>query len=143
MKYEVTHSGKYRSYVDLKLTAWSLLERAKENELGSLLQLKASVVFQAFTFEAYLNHVGSEEIKFWAEIERSPYRKKLNILECQFDSLNVDPSKSPFQRIFELFRLRDKLAHGKTEDFHESYVSNQEPPYNCLLYTSPSPRDRG
>ena len=75
MKYKVTHSGSHRPYIASRLTAWSLLKRAKEDETGSLLQLKASVVFLAFTFEAYLNHVGCEEIKFWDEIERLSHKK--------------------------------------------------------------------
>jgi hypothetical protein len=46
--------------------------------------------FHAFTFEAYLNHVDSEEIEFWEEIERIPYRKKLSVLSKHM-KFRVDP----------------------------------------------------
>ena len=50
-------------------------EVAKTLKTGFLVQLQASDVFHAFTFEAYLNYVGSREIEFWDEINRIPQGK--------------------------------------------------------------------
>jgi len=117
MKYNVQHEKHYKPYAELGHTSWHLLDHAKKYEEGSLLQLKACSVFMAFTFEAYLNHVGSEEVKFWEEIERTPFKKKLNIIQSVLPKLNVDKSQNPFQDVLSLFKLRDELAHGKTKTF--------------------------
>jgi len=57
-----------------------------------MLYLQAAAVFYAFAFEAYLNHVGSEVIEIWEEIERIPHGKKLRIiakhLKLQLDHCN-------------------------------------------------------
>jgi hypothetical protein len=94
------------------------LDHAKAYEEGSLLQLQASAVFCAFTFEAYLNHVGYEEVQYWDEIEKISYRSKLKVISAHL-GVKIDESRRPFQTIIELFRLRDKLAHGRTLLFNE------------------------
>jgi hypothetical protein len=48
--------------------------------------LQASAVFHAFTFEAYLNHVGSQEIKFWEQM--IPYREELPILSRHLNTFD-------------------------------------------------------
>ncbi len=68
----------------------------------------------AFTFEAYLNHCGEKLISHWKDIERINVQKKLNII-CSTISLKIDKSQRPFQTIFELIKIRDLLAHARTE----------------------------
>jgi hypothetical protein len=77
--------------------------------------LSASMVFSAFTVEAFLNHVGANRTTFWSSVERklSP-PDKLDLLANLF-GLKIDFSKRPFQTFKRMFRLRDALAHGKTE----------------------------
>ena len=72
MKLRVEHSGESRTYAILWQVARHLFETAKTLKTGSLLQLQASAVFHAFTFEAYLNHVGSQEIKSWVGLAAFP-----------------------------------------------------------------------
>jgi hypothetical protein len=129
MKLRVEHSGLCKTYTVLCHTAQHLLDHAKHYESGSLLQIKASVVFSAFTFEAYLNHVGSEEIPFWNEIERIPYKKKLRVIAAQL-GLTLDTSRPLLHTVFELFRLRDILAHGRTTEFSEPYETDAEPAFD-------------
>jgi hypothetical protein len=112
-----------------------LLETAKTIKTGSLLQLQASAVFHAFTFEAYLNHVGSQEIESWEEIERIPYRDKLSVLSKHLN-FTFDPDRRPFQTIWALFDLRDNLAHGKTTEIKNEFSTSQDPPDDsawCVL----------
>jgi len=139
MEYEVAHDGEARSYASLRHTAWHLLDFAKTHETGSLLQLKAASVFYAFTFEAYLNHVGYEEISFWPEIERINYRKKFAVI-CQQLSFTPDSGNRPFQTIWSLFGLRDQLAHGRTlriEEQIKPYTTYQHPPHDVAWRVLP------
>ncbi|HVN16077.1 MAG TPA: hypothetical protein VMT73_10095, partial [Anaerolineales bacterium] len=68
----------------LRQVSWHTLKEAKEEEKGSYLNLMASLVFSAFTIEAYLNYLGEKVIPFWSTIERglSP-SKKLEIIVTQ------------------------------------------------------------
>ncbi len=102
-----------KTYAAIGNVAWHLLDISKQSEKGRLLNLQAATVFLAFTFEAYLNHVGSEEIKFWDEIERISHKQKLRVL-AKFLGFDADASKDPFQTVHRLFALRDSLAHGRT-----------------------------
>ena len=81
--------------------------------------LSSSMVFSAFTVEAFLNHVGANQTKFWPSVERklSP-PDKLDLFATIFD-LKIDFGKRPFQTFKRMFRLRDALAHGKTESMTE------------------------
>ena len=50
----------------------------------------------------------------WDELERLPWKKKFNILH---KAANLDPDwgKGPLQFASEVFKIRDRLAHGKPE----------------------------
>jgi hypothetical protein len=126
MKYKVTHNGITKTYATLLHTAWHLLETARTVREGSLLKLQAAAVFYAFSFEAYLNHVGSKEITFWEDIDRVSYSRKLRIIAKQLN-LMIDHGKPPFQIIRELFDLRNVLAHGRTIPIDNSYETDTPP----------------
>ena len=123
---KVTQDGTTKTYAALSHIAWHLLETAKNNEEGSLLNLQAAAVFYAFTFEAYLNHVGAKEIPFWEEIERISYNKKLNVIKKHL-GMKIDHGSPPFQSIRELFDLRNTLAHGRTLTINQSFETDEEP----------------
>lgn len=126
MKYHVTFDGKTKTFAVLKHIARHLHDSANERREGSMLNLQAASVFLAFTFEAYLNHVGEEEIPFWNEIERIPYDAKLRVLAKHL-KLKIDRGQPPFQLIGELFKLRNSLAHGRTQVIDVSYETDAAP----------------
>lgn len=128
--YETIYDGHCKTYAVVHHTAWHLLDMAEKTESGRLLNLRAAMVFMAFTFEAYLNHVGSEEIPFWEEIEKISWRRKLQVISKHLKH-SLDMSCSPMQGIAELFRFRDYLAHGRTEklDGHRT-ITDDLPPYD-------------
>jgi hypothetical protein len=128
--YETIYEGHCRNYVVVRHTARHLLEMAEENETGRLLNLRAAMVFMAFTFEAYLNHVGDEEIPFWEEIEMISWKKKLKLIGKHLNH-PFDLSRRPMQGIADLFQFRDYLAHGRTEklDGHRK-ITDDLPPYD-------------
>jgi hypothetical protein len=110
-EFEIVYDVHSKTYTALLNTGWHLLDMAERFEEGSLLNLQAAIVFFAFTFEAYLNHVGGEDIKFWDEINRISYAKKLSVLEKQ---LGFDRSNPSFQTIQKLFEFRNNFAHART-----------------------------
>jgi hypothetical protein len=135
MKLRVKHSGESRTYAMLWQTTQHLLKVAKTGQTGFLLQLQASAVFHAFTFEAYLNHVGSEEIDFWEEIEWISHSQKLSVLAKQL-KFSCDRGRRPFQTIGGFFELRDALAHGRTTAIDLEFETSQDPSDDaawCLL----------
>ncbi|MBU2852384.1 hypothetical protein HF929_15215 [Acidithiobacillus ferrivorans] len=43
--------------------------KTEQDEKGSYYTTMSALLLTAFTFEAYLNHLGDKTIKFWEEIE--------------------------------------------------------------------------
>jgi len=125
-RFEATYEIRSKTYVVLFDTARHLLEMAEKYREGSLLNLQAATVFFAFAFEAYLNHVGAEELNFWEEIDRISYAKKLRVLS-KYLGFAADKSAQPFQTIGGLFELRNSLAHGRTEALTEKKTSKAKP----------------
>ncbi len=135
-RYKATYEVRSKSYVALFHTAWHLLDMAEKHSEGSLLNLPAATVFFAFAFEAYLNHVGAEELAFWEEIERISHTGKLAVISKHL-ALPVDKSARPFQTIGGLFQLRDALAHGRTETKTETKISNTKPDRDAVWRVLP------
>jgi hypothetical protein len=65
------------------------LERATAGGLGRRADTMASLLFTAFTFEAVLNHVGAKIVPYWRELDRLPWKSKLNVL-LHYLKLHVD-----------------------------------------------------
>jgi len=59
-------------------TSKCLLETGVDNPKGSFHQFMASLVFTAFTLEAYLNHIGPKLFDDWHDLERLRPHEKLN-----------------------------------------------------------------
>ena len=93
-------------------------------------------LFFAFAFEAYLNHVGAEELPFWDEIDRISHEKKLTVLSKHL-RFTKDLSRRPLQTILELFKLRDALAHGRTEKLTIKKAIKLPPPHDDVCYLLP------
>jgi hypothetical protein len=88
------------------------------------------VVFMAFAVESYMNSIGHEKVPYWVEIERLPWRNKMNILH-QAAGKQAEWGRNPLQFANSVFVLRDKLAHGKPETvcktaLASNYSSNEE-----------------
>jgi hypothetical protein len=73
-----------------------------------------SLILSAFTFEAYLNHLGANKVEFWDEIESISTKKKYSVL-CKLFNITPDNSRRPYQTLKELFKFRNFMAHGRTE----------------------------
>lgn len=103
-----------RTFVYMHTGAKHMLELAKAEEVGSMYTLISSLIFSAFTMEAYLNHLGKSRVKEWDKVERNyPKLRKLKMF-CRCANLTVDQKARPYKTIIELFQFRDQMAHGKT-----------------------------
>lgn len=104
-------------YAELWHASHCVLEAGFREPRGSSWQFLSSLVLTAFSFEAYLNHVGPRIIENWDGIERQPPLEKFNSL-CK--ALDVDFSMGwaarPLQTIQELIEFRNTLAHGRTTE---------------------------
>ena len=124
---EITYDVHSKTYVAIFHTARHLLITGERYESGSVLNLQAATVFFAFAFEAYLNHVGKEELPFWDEIDRFSHQKKLTVLGKHL-GFTKDISQRPFLTMVELFKLRNALAHGRTQNLTITKTTDLPPP---------------
>ncbi len=113
----VTKSRKIHMYSELWHASRVVLQAGVRDPKGSSPQFLSSLVLTAFTFEAYMNHVGPEVFECWNELDRlSPIAK----FELLCESLDVCFPKKfqerPLQTIKELFQFRNAMAHGRNEE---------------------------
>lgn len=122
----ITKKRNVNTYADMWHASWCLLEKGIEDEKGSFYQFMASLVFTAFTLEAYLNHIGEIVFKCWADLERLGPKEKLNILADHL-GVKIDSSVRPWQVMKELYGFRNDIAHGKSHVLeHQKVMPLQE-----------------
>jgi len=92
----------------------TFLKLGKENPKGAYHQFLGSIVFTAFSLEAFLNHVGEALFKSWPEIEKLTPKGKVSLIAEKL-SLKIDFGLMPWQVIPEIMGVRNKIAHGKNE----------------------------
>ena len=80
-----------RTFADLAHAADVLIMKTEQDPRGSNYTIMSSLLLTAFTFEAYLNHLGNKTIKFWEEIESIKVMEKYTVL-CK--ELNIEPDFS-------------------------------------------------
>jgi hypothetical protein len=88
------------------------LEKGQAEESGAEHQFKASLVFTAFTLEAYLNWLGQKVFPRWSYLERLAPIEKLDVISDLL-KLGVDNARRPWQTTKKLCRFRNAMAHGK------------------------------
>ena len=115
MKARVRKERDVRIHANLWHTSMCLLKKGQEEERASFHQFMGSLVFTAFTLEAYLNWLGDKLFPHWRYLERLNPREKLEVITDQL-SLNVDFGGRPWQVMKDLFNFRNDIAHGKPEN---------------------------
>lgn len=122
------------TYSDFWSASRFLLESGKRDERGSYFQFLASLVFSAFTFEAFLNHVGEHLFSSWPELERKlSHRAKLALIGERL-SFPIDYGRLPWQIIPKLFGFRDKVAHGKNEMLRLEKIVSHDDRYEKIMH---------
>ena len=112
-KVKVVKTRQVNTYNELWRVSYWTMHRAEEEHEGSFFQIMASLIFTAFTLEAYLNHVGKSIFECWDDLERLSPSAKINVIAEQL-KVKKDDSKRPFQTVKRLFDFRNDVAHGKT-----------------------------
>jgi len=120
-KIEVEKERQVHTYAELWYTSKVLLQKGIGEPDGSFHQFMASLVLTAFSFEAFLNHIGKKLFKShaWAAIERLSPKEKLHVI-AELLNVQIDYGARPWQIIKTLFDFRNSIAHGKTVTLKES-----------------------
>lgn len=131
MKKDAVYKGEreVRTFADLAHGADVLITKTQQDRNGSYYTIMSSLLLTAFTFEAYLNHLGSETIRFWEEIESIKVMEKYSVL-CKELGISPDFSRRPYQTLTALFKFRNSIAHGKSKILKETKdVSSKDEPH--------------
>ncbi|MBN1862310.1 MAG: hypothetical protein JW790_01525 [Dehalococcoidales bacterium] len=110
---KVTKERQVITYAEIWHASHVMLDRGERKAKGSYYELMASLIFTAFTLEAYLNHIGKQIFSCWDDLEQLSPQKKLNVIAEKL-GVDKDDGKRPFQTIKELFKFRNDVAHGKS-----------------------------
>jgi hypothetical protein len=89
----------------------NLTEKQKD---GQFFSSQASIVFSTFTYEAFLNTLGSKLFKKWDEYERDSVDDKLKTI-CEKIKYKPNKGKRPYQTMKKIYNFRNLIAHGKEE----------------------------
>jgi hypothetical protein len=125
------------TFAFLSAAADHALGDGKARPEGSFLEWMTVAVFSAFSLEAYLNHLGPERFQCWDGLERLSVEAKLSLI---LESLGKHPdfSRRPFQTVKTLLRLRNQLAHGKTQRLQEETIqtlsAGERPQYPTVTW---------
>jgi hypothetical protein len=118
-KARVSKKRTVKMYVELWQGSAILLKRAEFDPQGSYWVLMSALLLTAFTFEAYLNHIGPMMFKTWSALESLSPLEKLEVV-CEKLGISFPAGERPRQSIVTLFKFRNALAHGKNETLSTS-----------------------
>lgn len=112
----VTKERPLHTYAELWHASRCVLDAGVANQEGSKWQFLSSVILTAFTFEAYLNHIGPQTIECWPELERLPPWSKFELLSEQLGvKFPAGRGKRPLQTVVKLLEFRNTMAHGRSQ----------------------------
>lgn len=114
MEKKVEISGEKTVYVAKynRKAAKNFLDIANTPQDGRFYSCQASLVFSAFTHEAFMNTVGPMIISAWSEHDRKDPKKKLKRILKEL-SYKPDFEKRPYSTLKKLFEFRNDIAHGR------------------------------
>ncbi|MCB0279628.1 MAG: hypothetical protein KDD94_09015 [Calditrichaeota bacterium] len=108
-----------------------ILEDGRKAKEGQLYYNISCLILLAFSLEAYFNHLGTLLFSDWDKTEKSkPKREKFKFF-CTELKIKCDYRIKPYRTVFEVFKFRDLMAHGKTsvdKEYREikEFASNLE-----------------
>jgi len=105
---------------------YHLLNSLESTQKRTPSDILPAAILMAFSIESYINNIGASHIEIWDQLERLPWKNKLAILHKERKRI-PEWQHYPLQFATEIFRLRDRLAHGKAELIEgPSFASRQE-----------------
>jgi hypothetical protein len=126
LKAQVSKKRSVHTYAELWHGSGVLLQRAQEEVKGSKWLWMGSLIFTAFSFEAYMNHIGPKIFACWNIFEKaiSP-EGKLDVI-CERLKLVLPKNERPRQTLRELIKFRNNVAHGKTVPIEKNETSDAD-----------------
>jgi hypothetical protein len=99
-----------RTYAELWHASKTVLKTGVREPVGLTWQFLSSIVLTAFSFEAYMNHVGPGTLKNWGHLERLSPEAKLAVI-CEVLGVELPGTKGtrPQQTISKLFDFEMRL----------------------------------
>ncbi|WP_430460957.1 hypothetical protein ACQUQU_17290 [Thalassolituus sp. LLYu03] len=107
-------SREVKTFAELMHGADSMLEKASNGIEGSYYCLISSLILCAFSFEAYMNHLGIKHYSLWKKEDRLSVLGKYVHLCEHLKIANPDFGCGDCQILKSLFKYRDMMAHGET-----------------------------
>ena len=93
-----------RSYAELAHGVSVLIEKTEQESKDSFYTAMSALLLTAFTFEAYLNHLGWKKIETWDKDDRASVLDKYGKL-CKYFQLHPDYARLPYQTLKTLFNV--------------------------------------
>lgn len=90
------------------------LKLAESQPDGEFYSSNASLIFSAFTLEAFLNTLGAKLKLEGEEYERASPDDKLRTIEAKLD-FKPNRRSRPYSTLTSLFKFRNAVAHGRHE----------------------------
>lgn len=138
-RYTGTHTTKTFSY--LFSGARRALEAAESQKEGEFYAVMNCLILQAFTVEAYLNHLidGPEEHDLQLTFKR-PRPSVWEKYEAVSSALKIEPVKlvDAHPEVAAILTFRNTLAHGRTESIAvDEILESDEPPHRASVRQFP------
>ncbi len=124
-KAQVSKKRNIHTYAELWHGSKVLLERGQVEIKGSKWLWMGSLSLTAFSFEAYLNHIGQKLFTCWNALEILSPEGKLDII-CESLGVVFFKDQRPHQTVHELIKFRNNLAHGKTVTIEENIIRDAD-----------------
>ena len=139
-KVKIEKKGEFDFSKELIHGSKVLLKHSVEDKVhGSFYSRMSSLILAAFSVEAFLNHVGNIIDVEWESFDKNPIKAKLARIN-KILKIDTDFGKAPLQKIDELFKYRNMLAHPRLDEnvketiiLHKDEVSIQD------RYSRPEP----
>lgn len=133
-KVRVTRAREVNTYAEMWHGSLVMRHTAEGLAAKSYFKIMASLIFAAFSLEAFLNHVGAHLFSSWDELERLPPLGKLKVISEKL-RISLDHGSRPIQTAVALLKFRNELAHGKTSRILLPEKVEEEPESDELLFT--------
>lgn len=132
-KIHITKERKVITYSDFWRASEYLLKRGQGEERGSYFLFLSSLVFSAFSLEAFLNHIGEHLFNSWGDLEKLRPKAKVNIIAEKLN-IKVDYGDTLWQIIPEVIGFRNKIAHGKNTLLREKRTIRANDKYEEIMH---------
>jgi hypothetical protein len=122
----IERTREVHTYAELWHGSYVMLRIAKDFGKGQHWLHLSSIVLAAFTFEAYLNHVGERIDRTWKDNECLPVMEKFRHISALVGMPTYESGKRPLQTLRKVIEFRNEMAHARSETLTVSEIAAWE-----------------